>query len=241
MLLKRILPITFLLTLIFNYSNGQTKAIAEIIYEQKIAYQDDSGSPKRYSISESLLLLSKSSSLYSKSSAKTIVKDVDNGSVSKAALNKSLERNLSAFQSRAGNLMIKDYNSGFLTEQRITQEEEVFLIRDTLKAINWTIQDNKKIIAGYECQKALGTFRGRNYEAWFTTAIPLSSGPWKLNGLPGLILEATDDKNEVSFSLLSIHIPPKSNTTFPDKLTGVEISKKAYTEKNNLAAEKRLS
>ena len=52
---------------------------------------------------------------------------------------------------------------------------------------------------GYPCQKATATFRGRDYEAWFTPEIPVNDGPWKFFGLPGLILKVTDAENIFSF------------------------------------------
>lgn len=63
--------------------------------------------------------------------------------------------------------------------------------KDNFK-LNWNLSTETKQIGGYECQKAITKFRGRTYIAWFTNSIPLIFGPWKLNGLSGLILEAYD-------------------------------------------------
>jgi len=73
--------------------------------------------------------------------------------------------------------------------------------------IKWKLLDEFKNISGYKCQKAATKFRGRNYEAWFTSEIPLSFGPWKFNGLPGLILEVYDQTGEVYFTAEYIQIP----------------------------------
>lgn len=67
---------------------------------------------------------------------------------------------------------------------------ELFRIKDTPK-MDWNvIADSVKTILGYECQMAETTFRGRHWKVWFTLDIPLSIGPWKFGGLPGLVLQA---------------------------------------------------
>lgn len=57
--------------------------------------------------------------------------------------------------------------------------------------MDWKIiEDSTRNILGYECQLAETDFRGRHWKAWFTLDIPLSYGPWKFRGLPGMILQA---------------------------------------------------
>ncbi len=58
----------------------------------------------------------------------------------------------------------------------------------------WEIVEGDSTILGYKCQKAVGTYRGHYWQVWFTPDIPVSYGPWKLSGLPGLILHAYDAK-----------------------------------------------
>ena len=68
----------------------------------------------------------------------------------------------------------------------------------------WEVQDSTKQIAGYSCQLAVTRFRGRLWYAWFSLEIPVNNGPWKLCGLPGLIVEAYDNQNYYHYTLTSI-------------------------------------
>lgn len=66
---------------------------------------------------------------------------------------------------------------------------------------NWSILSDTLTINGYHCKKAIQKFKGREYTAWFTTKIPISDGPYKFKGLPGLIIKMYDKRNHYSFQL----------------------------------------
>lgn len=70
--------------------------------------------------------------------------------------------------------------------------------------IDWTICDSIKNIQGYSSIQAIGYYHGRIWNVWFCPDLPLNDGPWLLNGLPGLILEAKDTNNLFSFTLIGI-------------------------------------
>ena len=63
----------------------------------------------------------------------------------------------------------------------------------------WELLPDTMTIISYSCQKAVCNFKGRDYEVWFTPEIPRSEGPWKLHGLPGLILKAADSQGHYTF------------------------------------------
>ena len=75
---------------------------------------------------------------------------------------------------------------------------------EPIENIKWIITADTTTISNYKCFKAKSTFKGREWIAWFTRDIPVSSGPWKLFGLPGLILRANDSFNHYIFELASI-------------------------------------
>lgn len=75
---------------------------------------------------------------------------------------------------------------------------------------NWEIKSETKEIEGYSVQKATTNFEGRDYIAWFAPKIPTSDGPYKFNGLPGLILEIADTENEYVFEFFALEkLSPK--------------------------------
>ena len=76
---------------------------------------------------------------------------------------------------------------------------EKYFYEEPLHEWDWEISDSTKTILGYECIEATTMFNGRKWTAWFTPEIPLDAGPWKLEGLPGLIMEATAEGGQYRF------------------------------------------
>lgn len=92
-------------------------------------------------------------------------------------------------------------------------KQQTYIVEEKINTINWKIENEFKTVNDLKVQKAIGEFRGRKYIAWFSNEIPVKYGPWKLNGLPGLILNVADDKNEVMFYVKTIKIPLESEST----------------------------
>lgn len=108
-----------------------------------------------------------------------------------------------------------------------------------LPTINWKLSSDIKEICGYKVQKAVGDFAGRTFEVWFAPDLPYSFGPWKLLGLPGLILSARDSKNEVSFickEILKNEDPEELVKSFMNLGRSVEVKPKEYQRMAGLFA-----
>lgn len=84
------------------------------------------------------------------------------------------------------------------------------MVKEKTPDISWNLTPESKKIGNFVCKKATAMFRGRNYTAWYSPEIPLPYGPWKLQGLPGLILEAYDTNKEIFWYFKSIEYPSNS-------------------------------
>lgn len=81
---------------------------------------------------------------------------------------------------------------------------DVLKYEEDMPEFDWKIVEGDTVIAEYNCQAAVTEWRGRKWKAWFTTDIPISDGPWKLCGLPGLILKTTESENFFTFDCAGI-------------------------------------
>ncbi|WP_083862166.1 GLPGLI family protein [Flavobacterium sp. B17] len=71
------------------------------------------------------------------------------------------------------------------------------------RKFEWDIRSDKDTLEGYPVQKAILSFQGRQWTAWFTPEIQIQDGPYRFSGLPGLILKIGDNGDHV-FTLIGI-------------------------------------
>ena len=65
----------------------------------------------------------------------------------------------------------------------------------------WELREDTLTVLEYLCRKAICTWRGRNYVAWYAEDIPVGEGPLKFFGLPGLIMKLEDTEQMHSFNI----------------------------------------
>lgn len=133
--------------------------------------------------------------------------------------------------------IIKDFGNG-----KMYETTKFGTIIDSLKLINWKYLQGEKNILNYSCKKAVGTFRGRNYTAYYSEKIPISNGPYKFNGLPGLIMEISSDDKFIKFEASQIRFYEGEPIVFPsnwlNKLISFETFKNLEEEDLNLFLKK---
>ena len=125
----------------------------------------------------------------------------DNDYFRKALTDHSIIENLSKCEA---DIIVKRY------DKRQTWSLQRFdftnwIIYDELEKPIWNITGETDSILGFTCIKAETSFRGRKWVAFFTPEIPIQEGPWKLYGLPGLILKAYDSKKHYVYEAKDIN------------------------------------
>ena len=88
----------------------------------------------------------------------------------------------------------------------------------------WTLTDDTLTVGGYLCQQATATHRGVAWTVCYTEEIPSSAGPWRLRGLPGLIVKAESEAH--TFCLTELR-KEASSITAPEHRPDVQRMKYA--------------
>lgn len=116
------------------------------------------------------------------------------------------------------NSLPQDYLYKYKKESKIITHDRFdlahWLCEEEWERPEWTVTDSVSSVIGYQCILATCEFRGRKWSAWFTPEIPVQEGPWKLCGLPGLILSAGDDRGHYIFNALEIKTEGTGNVDY---------------------------
>ena len=92
-----------------------------------------------------------------------------------------------------------------LEKSEVTALEPIYpyryLSKEPLAKVDWTLDDDTLAIGGLLCHRGTGKLYGKQWTVWYTEEMPSSAGPWKLRGLPGLIVKAEDSEGIHCFEL----------------------------------------
>ncbi|MGQ2982750.1 GLPGLI family protein [Flavobacterium sp.] len=136
-----------------------------------------------------------------------------------------------------------------------------FLVTDTLTKYDWKLENETKKIGNYTCYKATHTIKAvplteeekkRREEkkvnilgdaepkdlvitAWYAPEIPVSHGPGNYWGLPGLILEVSDNNRQILCTKVILNPKEKFEVKAPKK--GQKVTQKEFTEIMNKKGE----
>ena len=146
-----------------------------------------------------------------------------------------------------------------IKEKRYADQKDtmgkIFLVKDEINPIDWTLESDSKYIGEYQCYKATykrqveifnemsfssssktkkeeeekeAEMEERIITAWYTPQISVTNGPAMYQGLPGLILEVHDGKLTIICSKIVINPQDKVEIKEPEK--GKEVNREKYDE-----------
>lgn len=114
---------------------------------------------------------------------------------------------------------------------------DVYQCTENMETPNWQlIPDSSSNIIGYHCLLAKTNFKGRTWFAWYAEDIPMQEGPWKLCGLPGLILKAYDENQEFEFTAIGM-----STLSTPSPITISKEKREEISQKDLRTAKEKFT
>ncbi len=196
--MKKQLLLVIMLSVMFITAEAQRPDTARALVHYKFTHVTDTTNRAHPYTENMVLLVGKTASVY---------KSYD-GMIADERFRKAYVR--AAASSPDGHIGINRSGASLRTQyfqypnvQKLLTKDYVliteYLIAGPMPAIDWKISGDTATFGGLHCQEATGHFKGRDYIVWFCPDLPVHTGPWKLNGLPGVIVDAHDTKNEVIF------------------------------------------
>ncbi|MDR0659943.1 MAG: GLPGLI family protein [Prevotellaceae bacterium] len=229
--MKKILYLTFFFAFC-SYAAAQAPNNAQkYLYEVSylISYQPDSTdiSTLQKDVLFTLLLGDKMSVYVNNEKIKldSILNGIENGSIAST----NILANMSLMPKPASNAKIFKYYDKQIIAYNDMISAQNYEYTEPLNIGKWKVHNDKKVIGSYTCQLAEIEYGGREWLAYFTDEIPISDGPYKFNGLPGLILAVTDSESFFKFEFIGL----KKNSSFDLNIlfavgNKYEVSKKEF-------------
>lgn len=208
--MKKFITLTFILFSIFSFSQTQ-----RFIYEFNY----------------------KSDSLNDKFKTENMVLDISNNNVQfyefRAIRIDSVNQNINGFSNYTFPFAKLKRKTGSKINNNYYVLANDYFVFETNDDIHWKISPDIKLKNDWKLQKATASFGGRNWIAWFNSEIPFSEGPYKFNGLPGLIVELYDTKNNFNYQLIKVEKIVKANQNIVEtvfKKSPLLITQRKYDE-----------
>ncbi len=134
-----------------------------------------------------------------------------------------------------GITLLFDHASGVLhVDNRLPFSSKTAEYEEPAPVMEWTYHENDTLtVMGYPCQAATCSYGGREWKVYYTPAIPLPYGPWKLSGAKGLILRAGDSEGDYMFEAAGL-------TQKPCPIERYEWSRKKMTKEEYKAYERNI-
>lgn len=210
--MKKQLSFTVILLSVFIWAKGQKPDTAWLMVHYKFTYVRDTTNREHPYTENTVLFVGKSASNYRSYDGLIADRQFKKAYAEAVASSPDGQPNIN----RMGVGSVIQYFQ-YPGERKLFTKEMMLLdqycIEENLPVIAWQFSGDTATFGGLHCQKATCHFKGRDYVAWFCPDLPVHTGPWKLNGLPGVIVDAHDTRNEVIFAFDGVERTVPSPTT----------------------------
>lgn len=120
-----------------------------------------------------------------------------------------------------------------LTTGRTVEQKEFmgkkFLVSGNGKKPKWKISGRQKMLLGYPLQEAIAITDKDTITAWYTSRIPVAAGPMGINGLPGLVLEASVGKN-LTVAATAVTLGGEAGPKIKEPVKGRKVSPEQFKQ-----------
>jgi GLPGLI family protein len=109
--------------------------------------------------------------------------------------------------------------------------EEIYLVKDSTRKINWKMTNEIRNIAGYDCRRANAMILDSVYVvAFYAEEIPVAGGPESFSGLPGMILGVALPYEHVTWFATSVTDQPVGDEKLKAPVKGKPVNQKKLME-----------